>query len=194
MCVCGAGWTQTPASIRHFRRAAALIKSSFKLGQVVSRLLMRCEQIWTGPRSGPRPVSTLWAAVGGVGLRCIVVVRLYNYVSFVRAWSVSTGFVCQELHLPAGMLLSVWVLMLLSRSHKRSHNVPAAFPQGYHVVHSFLGVVSHSCSVLSAAFSTQKHTVGFPFYWSIITTVYKYSITASVSIKIYSQYQKVTIR
>lgn len=126
---------------RHFRRAAALNKSCFKAGPVVSCLLMRCEQVWTGPRRGPRPVSTAWAAVGGWG-RNVLLSDLYNYVSFVRAWSVSTAFVCQELHPSAGML-SVWVLTLLSRSHQRSHNVPVpGVPGGHRVVHS-LPVASH---------------------------------------------------
>lgn len=104
-----------PRHLRLFRRAADLIKPTFNPGQLISRLLIRCEQIRTGPcpagmpRRGAGPPRTA--------------VRLYNYMSFVWAWSVFPQGLSVRSFASAGMLL-----LLLSCSSQRSHKVLLMFP------------------------------------------------------------------
>lgn len=98
-----------PRHLRLFRRAADLIKPTFNPDQLISRQLMRCEQIGTGPC----PAGTPQRGAGPPR----TAVRLYNYMSFVWAWSVFPQGLSVRSFASAGMLL------LLSCSSQHSHKV-----------------------------------------------------------------------
>lgn len=98
-----------PRHLRLFRRAADLIKPTFNPDQLISRQLMRREQIWTGPY----PAGTPQRGAGPPR----TAVRLYNYISFVWAWSVFPQGLSVRSFASAGMLLP------LSCSSQRSHKV-----------------------------------------------------------------------
>lgn len=104
-----------PRHLRLFRRAADLIKPTFKPDQLISHLLMRCEQIGTGPC----PAGTPQRGAGPPR----TAVKLYNYTSFVWAWSVFPQGLSVRSFASAGMLL-----LLLSCSSQRSHKVLLMFP------------------------------------------------------------------